>query len=124
MATTLSKVGGVSGLLDRYESLKRRHSHKLEKARDATEKSLHSAVSIASAFGVGMLRSRQGKGPRGEVNFPGTDIDAEPVVALGLFALGATGYAGKSSDLALAAGTGVACAYAAFEGKRIGDASK
>lgn len=111
----------MTRLLDKYESLKLSAKRNREKVALAAERTAHTGVAIGSAFATGMARSYYGKGTRGEINFPGTEIDADAVVGLFLLGLGMSGYAGRSSDTVLAAGVGVTCAVAAFEGKRIGD---
>lgn len=124
MAANIEGVGKVTSFrraLDKLENVGRRIKRAKEERQEQVELAVGVAAVVAGGAAVGALRSYYGKGEKGEVNVPGTDIDADAVAALLLVGAGVTGLAGKQSHAVAMFGAGMSAGIAAFEAKRIFD---
>lgn len=85
-------------------------------AKKKTEVTLNTGVALAAAFATGYARAYYGTGPRGEINIPYTQIDADALAGIGLVAAGIW----TDSDTSLFAGIGILAVVIGSEGLRIG----
>lgn len=108
-------------VIELAEKLERkdRFLDRLKKASEEKTKQAGMTLAVVSGgVAMGAARGLWGDGERGEVNFPGSDIDIDGIAAALVTAFGASGLAGKAGDFIMAFGAGGLAFYAGSEAQR------
>ncbi len=115
-----TEIAKVENILAKSENAKER-TKALEKR--AKEKGLAAAEGIGAAAVIGAIRGKmEASGQKFVV--PGTDVDIQMLVGVGLIAGSTFKAFGKYSDDAFYAGLGIASAYAFSIGRQFGKTGK
>lgn len=95
-----------SDLAHRFERMRSKMAVVKKEGKQIAARTISAGLSAAGGYGVGYARKKWGDS-NGELNFPGTDIDADLVVGTALTLVGVSGLLDEYSEHVCSLGNGV-----------------